>query len=826
MTVERATGFDPYEAWLNVEEPRRPLNAYQLLGLAPREDDREAIVAAARRQRAALERCRPTAPPAVWQQIYREVDEAARLLLDADRKAVYDGELGDNGHAAESAAIVDTAGAAMLRCARCHAPNVAVRKFCAQCGSPLWEPCFRCGTLCGKGERFCGACGVNLASAMEEEARQYESALQQAAQLAAEFRYDEALAILRVVARNKLAPLADFAQQAEQRRRQIVAERDRRQAWAQTVLEQAERHAAGHQYEAAARLLGQVPEPLRTDPIRTLLSQMRRRADESSALERELRDPPQTPNLAEWMAKLGRFLALQPDHARAREFAGRLLGRLVQSARNKLAAFQYEAAWRTLRQVPDSFLISAEIEAFRQELAELASLHADLRTAPVADKTLLGVANRLCRLSPSDPQAAKLRHQIEHRLKIAESEPRRGPLPWTTAPAANRLGCPIDWAAGWQRAGFADDARAAAYHEHPGSLWVAYGLALQGLGRGLLEADLYPSDALGMIGRFAHLFRTRTAAAAWGIDLGPTALKAVQLLPARANEGPLVAQCDLRPHRKPLSQALNKNEEQEIIGETLGAFLAANDLKGARVCLGLPSLTVLCRQFQLPPVPEAKLDSAVRYEVRQHVPCSLEELIWDYDVLNAAGDGEPTPPHYEVLLVAARRELVIPYLDGVQKAGLHVDSLQSDAVALYQALAHEHFRPDPAESSSPGGQNESVAMLDVGGDATNFVIGSRRRVWFRTIGFGSHTLTKALAREFKLTFAEAERLKLDPASAPSYSQLCEAVAPSFERLADEIRQALATFAKLSPESRVTRIRGVGGGFCFHGLWGYLRSKPT
>ena len=57
---------------------------------------------------------------------------------------------------------IEDAREAGLLCPQCEASNVAQHKFCAKCGAPLWEACFRCGEVCPAGETYCGACGAYL----------------------------------------------------------------------------------------------------------------------------------------------------------------------------------------------------------------------------------------------------------------------------------------------------------------------------------------------------------------------------------------------------------------------------------------------------------------------------------------------------------------------------------------------------------------------------------------------------------------------------------------------------------------------------------------
>lgn len=54
-----------------------------------------------------------------------------------------------------------------MLCQRCSAENSEGRRFCAQCGAPLPQPCPACGFANNPGDRFCGGCGKPLGQAAD-----------------------------------------------------------------------------------------------------------------------------------------------------------------------------------------------------------------------------------------------------------------------------------------------------------------------------------------------------------------------------------------------------------------------------------------------------------------------------------------------------------------------------------------------------------------------------------------------------------------------------------------------------------------------------------
>ena len=121
-------------------------------------------------------------------------------------------------------AATQTGGGDLLECCRCQSPNASTRKFCANCGEPLWEPCVHCGTNSPAGERFCGDCGANLAAAIHQQTEQFKAHLQTVEQLQAEGRYEEAIKLLGPISGATHPRLSHHAAQATELIKRLTAE--------------------------------------------------------------------------------------------------------------------------------------------------------------------------------------------------------------------------------------------------------------------------------------------------------------------------------------------------------------------------------------------------------------------------------------------------------------------------------------------------------------------------------------------------------------------------------------------------------------------------
>jgi hypothetical protein len=85
--------FDPYRHWLAIPAAEQPANHYRLLGLAPFEQDLDAISTAAARQMALVRTFQAGPHSALSQKLLNELATARLCLLNQANKITYDAQL-------------------------------------------------------------------------------------------------------------------------------------------------------------------------------------------------------------------------------------------------------------------------------------------------------------------------------------------------------------------------------------------------------------------------------------------------------------------------------------------------------------------------------------------------------------------------------------------------------------------------------------------------------------------------------------------------------------------------------------------------------------
>ena len=705
--------------------------------------------------------------------------------------------------------------AGSITCPQCGMANLASggRRFCGTCGTSLWEKCHGCGGDVPVDERFCGQCGVNMAESVEQQVRTVEEQLARVQQLARKHRFSEVKVMLAAIAQTQNPRLKQHAAKAQQMLQHVRHEHDRWEHLADAAHKRAQEFLALSDFDSAIETLQQIPSPLRSTPMETLLQDTRARKAEVEELARQLRELLAQRQGTEAVHVIERLQRLQPDHPLARKIATKMREQLVVKAEQKIAAKSFDDALELLERIPLSARTTRS-ETLLKEVEELSALCWAANNSQYVDDTLREVLKRLLRLLPKDGAIRKLAAEYQKRRKLLDASDRTAPVRWAST-TKTPWKCPVEWHVQSERIE-TDEIPRAMLRDHPGAFSIAYGLALQGIGKGPVHED-FNETSPGVMGRMARLMGEKRHESAWGIDIGDHSIKAVKLVAVDGGRRVKVAEAEVLPHGKLLSQAADYGETRDLIDETFDQFRAGHTLKGERLCLSLSGRLTICRTLHLPAMAEKKIDEAIRFEVQHVLPGELQDYRWrryrpDYD----GGASNSETEH--LLLAVTKRH--IEYADETfERLGVQPDVLPSEYLALHNYLGFEFEK----NGQNGDGRHGATLLLDMGASGTCMIAHSPQYLWGRYLGVGGHTFSRALVREFQLTLQQAEDWKRNPSRVDRWSQWESALRPVFESFSKELGAAVSAFAKDYPNERVERILVVGGGMQMHGMLRHLRT---
>ena len=202
----------------------------------------------------------------------------------------------------------------------------------------------------------------------------------------------------------------------------------------------------------------------------------------------------------------------------------------------------------------------------------------------------------------------------------------------------------------------------------------------------------------------------------------------------------------------PLPQGLIENgeikKEEElanIIKKQFPRNKGAGFLKPGYLICSLPEEKSFIRVIQMPKVKTTEVASAIKSELEVNVPVPLEELYFDYEIIQRASDATD---HCDVLIIAYPRMVVDSYSRVLKKAGFLPIVFESEAQSITRALA------------AGFDQNEAVIIVDMGATRTTFIVfGGGTIILTITINFGGQNIHSAIAKNLGVSLEEAEKIK-------------------------------------------------------------------
>lgn len=294
---------------------------------------------------------------------------------------------------------------------------------------------------------------------------------------------------------------------------------------------------------------------------------------------------------------------------------------------------------------------------------------------------------------------------------------------------------------------------------------------------------------------------------AWGVEVGAQAIKAMKLV--RSGDGVALEDFDVLPFKHVLTTP-DLNVE-EAIRVNLEALAQKHEFGKSTTVVSVPGNMAFARFAKLPPIEATKVKSIVAYEAQQQIPFPIDEVEWDYQVF-----AQDDAPDIEVGIFAITKERVANFLSNYRSVDMRVDTLTLSPVAVYNAFAFEN----ELEAS----EGDSTVYLDIGSVSTDIIVVEDGGIWLRTLPLGGNHFTNALMKQFKISFAKAEKLKLEAGTSKYAKQIFQAMRGVFSDLVTEVQRSLGFYTSLNRDSELTRIVGVGSTWKLPGLQKYLKQN--
>lgn len=161
----------------------------------------------------------------------------------------------------------------------------------------------------------------------------------------------------------------------------------------------------------------------------------------------------------------------------------------------------------------------------------------------------------------------------------------------------------------------------------------------------------------------------------------------------------------------------------------------------AKVRYAISGQSVFIRFVRLPPLQDDNIEQLVTFEAQQHVPFPLDEVVWDYELLD--GEGEK-----ECIIVAIKADALDEINSAVKDAGLSTLEVDVSPMAIYNSFLSSYGKPE-----------ETTLLIDIGAKTSNLIYMMGDLFFTRSVAIGGSTITSTIAKEYSISYAEAEEQK-------------------------------------------------------------------
>jgi type IV pilus assembly protein PilM len=247
-----------------------------------------------------------------------------------------------------------------------------------------------------------------------------------------------------------------------------------------------------------------------------------------------------------------------------------------------------------------------------------------------------------------------------------------------------------------------------------------------------------------------------------------------------------------------------KTLSAELLTEHLKAVTHALHAKPKLVSLTVGVSEAMVRTVEMPAMPADDMRMVLKHNSRNYLQQDFANYLYDCHVLSngvqakppAPAKGQPAAQKQRVLVAGARKQIVQDFTEGAKNAGLAVDQIVPGLVGPVNAF--EKALPEIFA-------NQVVGLVDIGFRNSAICILDRGELLLsRVVAIGGDRLTSDLCDSMKISYAEAEGIKLGmPGEVQSHLEM------TLVPLGRELRASI-DFFEHQHDTAVSQVYVTGG----------------
>ncbi|UCF06150.1 MAG: type IV pilus assembly protein PilM [bacterium] len=291
-------------------------------------------------------------------------------------------------------------------------------------------------------------------------------------------------------------------------------------------------------------------------------------------------------------------------------------------------------------------------------------------------------------------------------------------------------------------------------------------------------------------------FRKKTSTV--GLDIGSSMIKIVEI--DHSGDGPTIVRFGLN---RLLPEAIVEGEimDRDLVIDGIKGCVEQAGITTNEVVSAVSGRAVIVKKVVMDKMASEDAQEAIFWEAEQHVPFDIDDVCLDFQILKE----DIGANQMEVLLVAAKKDMVTVHASLIRDAGLTPTIIDVDSFAVQNC-----FEVNKGGLEEQG--NAVIGLLNIGSDVTNInIIQNKSPHFTRDISVGTNNFIEMMQKELGVDYDEGQRIVSGHFDDRNKSKIKDIVRRSSDDLSLGIERSISFLKAAGDTEEIDEIALSGGG---------------
>jgi type IV pilus assembly protein PilM len=279
-----------------------------------------------------------------------------------------------------------------------------------------------------------------------------------------------------------------------------------------------------------------------------------------------------------------------------------------------------------------------------------------------------------------------------------------------------------------------------------------------------------------------------------GLDLGSSTIKAVQV--RQLKKGVQLLNFGIEPV-PPQSIVDGSVMNSGAVAEAISSLFAKLKIRQKEVALAISGHSVIIKKITVPAMTQEELEEQIQWEAEHHIPFAKDDVELDHQILGETGQNQ-----MEVLLVAAKKEIITDYASLVREASLNPVVVDVAAFSLQNCFELNY-----------GVSDKTVALVNVGASISTInILQNGVSMFTRDMTIGGNSFTEEIQKHLNVGYEEAEAYKCGGSAGDEVvpQEVDDILRQQAEVMAGEFQRSFDFFLATTADGSIDKIYLSGG----------------